>query len=290
MKAVKKIFRSLADKCFGDYLAKKVLKTFRRDPEFRQLFRPGGGLERLIQKRLSVAVLHQRVFPKYKNLHAGQEVVLLGAGPTLNFYEPLEGAVHIGVNKAFLFSRVELDYFFTADYTSAYYGQLAEYKNDRVKRFYGILDQDISLDWLLPESLALKDGAERYYTHSCWRDPPLRYALNLESEPLGCNGSIAFPAMQFALYTNPKRVYLVGCDCSSAGHFNGEPQVADRVFLDQVNRPRLLEGWAKLKEFAGIWYPDTEIVSLNPLGLKGLFIDRYTVDPEILPGYTLLRE
>jgi len=243
---------------------------------------PAGAVAQLLQQRLNVLALHQKVFPKYKNCHYGREVVLLGAGPSLNFYQPIPGAVHIGVNKVFLFDRVRLDYYFTADYTSTYYDKLALYDEPQVKRFYGILDPSISLEWIIPESLAIKHGAERYYTISHWRHPPLRYALHLESEPLGCNGSIAFPAMQFALYSNPRKIYIAGCDCSSDGHFNGEPQVAGKEFLDTTNRPRLLYGWQKMKEFAQIWYPETEIISINPVGLKGLFSDMYTVDRQLL--------
>ena len=35
---------------------------------------------------------------------------------------------------------------------------------------------------------------------------------------------------------------------------------------------------ARIKEFARQYYPETEIISINPVGLKGLFIDQYTDD------------
>ena len=34
--------------------------------------------------------------------------------------------------------------------------------------------------------------------------------------------------------------------------------------------------YARLKTFADQYYPDTEIISINPVGLKGLFKDIYT--------------
>jgi hypothetical protein len=37
----------------------------------------------------------------------------------------------------------------------------------------------------------------------------------------------------------------------------------------------IYEGWKDLKKFAQIYYPDTEIISINPVGLKGLFTDVY---------------
>ena len=46
-------------------------------------------------------------------------------------------------------------------------------------------------------------------------------------------------------------------------------------------------GWKKIKEYRDSKYPDIEIISVNPVGLKGLFTDVYTksyVDehPELL--------
>lgn len=35
-------------------------------------------------------------------------------------------------------------------------------------------------------------------------------------------------------------------------------------------------GYARMKMFAKQYYPDTEIFSVNPVGLKGLFKDMYT--------------
>ena len=33
--------------------------------------------------------------------------------------------------------------------------------------------------------------------------------------------------------------------------------------------------WKELKEFTNAFYPDIEIISINPVGLKGIFIDQY---------------
>ena len=34
-------------------------------------------------------------------------------------------------------------------------------------------------------------------------------------------------------------------------------------------------GYARVKEFADHYYPDIEIISINPIGLQGLFKDIY---------------
>ena len=84
-------------------------------------------------------------------------------------------------------------------------------------------------------------------------------------------GSVAFAALHFSLFTYPKRIYLVGCDTSQAGHFYDKPQ--SRSSLDVRN---VKIGYARMKMFARLYYPDTEIISVNPVGLKGLFRDVYT--------------
>ena len=56
---------------------------------------------------------------------------------------------------------------------------------------------------------------------------------------------------------------------------------------NKYNLNKMLTGYKKLKKFIDIYYPDIEIISVNPVGLKGLFKDVYTqsyVDehPELL--------
>ena len=38
----------------------------------------------------------------------------------------------------------------------------------------------------------------------------------------------------------------------------------------------VIDGWKRMKEFAETYYPDTEIISINPVGLKGVFKDEFT--------------
>ena len=42
-----------------------------------------------------------------------------------------------------------------------------------------------------------------------------------------------------------------------------------------VSGEKVLNCWLKLRDFIKAFYPDIEIVSINPVGLKGLFKDCY---------------
>ena len=60
--------------------------------------------------------LHQKIFPPFKNIHAGQDVVIVGSGPTLNKYKVIDGAIHIGLNRTFENNSIKFDYIFAQDY------------------------------------------------------------------------------------------------------------------------------------------------------------------------------
>lgn len=216
--------------------------------------------------------LHSQVFPKFKNAHAGKDVVIVGTGPTLNFYSPLPNAIHIGLNRAFTHPGVQLDYLFIQDYLATK-GYIHKAKDYPCIKFYGLPALNIS-EMVIPESLALQHGALRYYTNFQWRNlSHVKEGIgtyDLSSEFICDWVSVVFSALQFALYTNPKRIYLVGCDTSHAGHYdNTIPEL--KLDIDKVK-----SGYLRIKKFLQTFYPETEIISINPVGLKCMFKDVYT--------------
>lgn len=224
----------------------------------------------LFTHSLSVYNLHQQVFPKYKNIHQGKEVVLVATGPTLKDYVPIENAIHIGVNRAFQFDKVKLDYYFLQDYggfTPGFIQEAIAYQGNHVKKFFGILmhqfDFSLMKHILIPESKSVFADAERYYCHPFW---DLEIPYDITTNHFVGQASVVFPALLFALWTNPKRIYLAGCDCTENGYFNNEEK-------NYLNIKPVIDGYYKFKEYAQIHYPDTEIISINPVGLEGLFND-----------------
>ncbi len=241
-------------------------------------------LLRHIQLLSSVSRLHPKTFEQYKNIYNGKDVVLIATGPSLKYFEPIKNGIYTGVNSAFLFNKIKLDYLFMEDY-SAVKSYIEDVKDYNCIKFYGInngsaikqFNSDPLDNWMIPESIAIRHGANRFYSESPWLTgciPCANYkpafAYDITTEPLYCYGTICFPAMQFLLYTNPEKIYIAGCDCSSNGYFNGKPQTS-AMQIEYV-----IAHWKKLKEFVKDYYPETEIISVNPVGLTGVFKDLYT--------------
>lgn len=225
-------------------------------------------INRNIEKKLSTALLHQKTFTKFKAIHTGQDIVILATGPSLNNFKPIKNAIYIGVNSAFKYDKVKLNYLFAQDYLGCkdYIDEMDCYQGNRCIKFYG-LTTEFDGQWarVIPEHNAIKARALRYRTD--WEkidnfEPRLAY--DISTTALGCFGSVVFPAIQFALWTNPKRIYLVGCDCSNLGHFDN---------TSSENLQRLIGPWNAVKRFVDVYYPATEIISVNPVGLRGLFTD-----------------
>ena len=234
-------------------------------------------LNRLIQTNISTSNLHQKTFLPFKNKHNNQEIVIVASGPTAGRYKPIENAIHIGVNRSFQIGngRIPMDYIFIQDFSGStpdYIEELNDYRPDKCQKFYGLTDEWIyDPEKTIPEEHAIKAKALRYRTD--WA--PIsgfipEFTYDLSTKPLGCFGSIIFPALQFALWTNPKRIYLVGCDCSLSGYAYNS---TEKNFLVPEY---LIHTYVNFKNFAAKYYPDTEIVSINPMGLKGIFKDIYT--------------
>ena len=228
---------------------------------------------RLNQTNLSTAFLHQKTFPPFKNKHAGQEIVIVATGPSADHYRPLPGAIHISVNRAFqLFDEISFQYAFIQDFTGKtpeYIDALDAYRPESCTKFYGLTNEWMDCrDFVIPESHAIKANALRYRSDrahvpyfSCG------FAYDIATMPLGCYGTIVFPALQFALWTHPACIYLVGCDCSLNGYAKGAGN-SNFLYPD-----RLVEFYQQFKVFAAKYYPDIRIVSINPVGLRGVFED-----------------
>lgn len=235
-------------------------------------------LLRGVEQSISNSKINEKAFLPFKNIHKGEKIVICGAGPTLNEYNPIKDAIHIAVNRSFLFDKVKFEYIFAQDLRgiSTCENELKEYKGNNCIKFFGL--QNGSADVQISESFVNDCEGIRYVTDGyIWMwEKACRPAFNLASESIGNFSTIGCVAFQFALWTNPSEIYLVGFDTQGGQHFTGS---SSETFKCLQKDPSLYEqnkeDWKKISEFSKIYYPDTEIVSVNPVGLKGIFKDWY---------------
>lgn len=231
-----------------------------------------------VSRLQSIAKLHSETFANFKDKYKGHDVVLVGAGPSVKRFQPIKDCVYVGLNRACLLENAKFDYLFTIDKIGVdkIYQEFGQYA---CVKFVG--DQNLGPAFQIPESEIAKMTHVLRYKTDAGLYTKSQFALDITSEPLGNFNTVSLQAMQFILYTNPKRVYLVGIDCTASGHFNEQQSNKSDHHERMQNRGEninkmvidYVDYWKQLKAFADQYYPETEIISINPVGLRGLFND-----------------
>ncbi|MBS5387651.1 MAG: hypothetical protein KHY31_09760 [Clostridiales bacterium] len=219
--------------------------------------------------------LHKQTFGPYKNSMLGRTVVLVASGPTVKYHQPIQEAIYVGVNNACALENVKFDYLFCQDFymDEEKRKNIALYRGDKCKKFFGrIPDRRMEHCRTTPGAQHVRRAprylvdmakAEEYYVYDYQMS---NIAYDIELEPLH-PGGIAFSAMQFILHCHPEKIYIVGCDCSS-GFFYQSDITFDNSWMVKI--------WKEFKIYIDELYPDIKIISLNPVGLRGIFEDHYT--------------
>lgn len=218
--------------------------------------------------------LHEKTFGPYKNAFAGKDVVLVCTGPTAKNYKPIPNAIHVGVNGAVYLDNILLDYLFIQDFTIRQQNNkelnkdCLNYIGNNCQKFFGIIP-DERLQGVkhiierIPLSYAYGENISQYVIEDMVKH---NIAYDLSRHPIGDFCGTAFSALQFILYAHPKRLYLVGWDCS-AGYAYNKPNA-----MSPANeQAKILKKY--FVPFINLNYPDIEIISVNPIGLKSIFKD-----------------
>ncbi len=238
-----------------------------------------------------VPTIHKQLL-QYKNINQGKDIIIYAGGPSVKYYNnefSSDKTIKCGVNGITALIP-DLNYLITEDtfiQERDVNEKLDSYIGNNCQKFYGILPHRrlLELNRFEPFTERLKPyniynaNATQFLISDVFKD---RWAVNLETEAIGDFGGAIFSALQIMAYTKPKRIYLVGCDCTDA----------ECAYPTRRKNPILhsfkIDGFKSFKTFATTVYPDIEIISINPIGLKGLFKDVYTesflnAHPEIKP-------
>jgi len=226
--------------------------------------------------------IHKASFAEFRGYYRGRTVAVVATGPSLNFYIQVKGIPHIGTNSSFLKEGLQLDYYFIRHYIPEWCDKLKNYdfikffgRNERAEQVH---DYD-----RFPEYLIEENNGRRFFTS----EPSDEIYEDITYYPLTGGYSIIFQALQFAVFMRPKKLLLIGCDCSCEGHFDqySDDLMASNEILAQqdasyAKQERLVSQWfviyKRFKVFFQQYYPDMDVISVNPVGLKGMFHDMYT--------------
>lgn len=231
------------------------------------------------QRQIDIALLHQKVFPQFKGINTNKDVILVATGPSSSRFKTSKfgEAVYVGVNKAYLLKEIKFDYLFAIDRVSLE-GCFEDFFSYDCIKFIG--DQNLGFFHQIPENYLNRKDIFRYKTTANLL--PDIFSQDLDSVPLANSCSVAIQAMQFILYTNPKRIFIVGNDCtvSEPSHFYKESGLFFECLKNRnedliENEKNLIQSWQAIKIFANNYYPLTKLVSVNPVKLAGLFEDVY---------------
>ena len=237
--------------------------------DLRKRMNSNGKLVYASVSNIQAAQTHPEIFSKYKNCFYGMDVVVCGCGPTIIDYIPIRNAIHIGVNRAFQVTSIKFDFLFAQDNFPEGMREINLYNSDSCHKFYG---------WLPNERARIVNGVVRRICPADYFEAKAdkyiiedmvkaHWGVDLSIEPFGDFEGTVFSALQFACFTHPKRIFIVGCDCS-AGHFHDA--------VRDINKNIQLDSWRRFKKYIADTYPDIEVISVNPIGLKGMFQDMYT--------------
>ena len=209
-------------------------------------------------------------FLEFFRKHAGQTVLLFGTGPTLNVYNDEKipkSFIRIGVNEMIDCKKVDLDYYFIGDAKNTKEGfnsnqELYRAYMPRIEKFVrrraiGSSAPPMPLDILNAKYYNIKALQLSEHVKSCDI-----LSKHLPEGMTDC-GSITFEALQFALWIGASRIVLIGQDSTyKKGNFLSPKNTSGEAYVT-----RLLRTWKKVKEFIDEFYPDVEVVSLNPVAL-----------------------
>ncbi|GHS93364.1 hypothetical protein FACS1894139_02900 [Planctomycetales bacterium] len=235
--------------------------------------------------------LHRDVFGPYKNCFQGKDCVVLGTGPTLNSYQPLKDAIHIGVNGAVLYDKVNLDYYFLVNYLSVevFFKKVVA---SSAQKFIGQHIDYSRRKFAVPQEKCNQSNARIFGLRQYWGDSEMQLfesqggELNpdLLNAPMTILDGSATMGIQFALWGHAKRIFIVGCDGRSQdpstiyAYFDGHPNALHRMATYKISTSSMEKALSiaefnmrKIKELRDKHYPDTEIISINPVQYKGLF-------------------
>ncbi|KAK3239162.1 hypothetical protein CYMTET_50894 [Cymbomonas tetramitiformis] len=216
-----------------------------------------------IKKVRSLSDINKQNVAPWRNRHANKTGILFGSGQSLNKYEHTaedekgKQVITFGTNGMIYWKGGVLDHLFVCDGGNR--GKKA------TKKWFAYFRNKPDHG---PNSEARERANASYFEVEgpCAQRIPLvkdvgRYSFSLTRSSI-------FVPFVFALFTGVDRLYVVGCDVADTGYANWKHEAAH---LKKVGRPfsKMKEAWFWAYTWQQRFYPQVDIVLVNPVGLRG---------------------
>ena len=239
----------------------------------------------------------QRNLQTLCNVHQNQSAVVFGAGPSLLDYKEIDDGsfVRVSCNRQ-IFREEILPFHLYINVDGGGGGDhsyVKDFKED-IDSYQPIYAKFYGVHWVVLYEAYVDAGAipfmvyttkyrKHQYTNNTGMKKTTRvedvdlvhtveFSNDLSVMPVALNSNVAFPIMQFLLYMGFEKIYLVGFDASGGGRWN-----YPNAYWNCGNYGQSVVQWPKRWYFFRKWqkkeYPDVKIISVNPVGLKGMMDD-----------------
>lgn len=204
----------------------------------------------------------------YRGKYKDQDISLVGCGQSILHYKAIPSIYHAAVNRAFLCEKIRFDFLFVQDDLGEEMCSAVRYRGSECLKFLGKIDKNVyEQQWV--KDLRIHPIPSKYFSYPDvlkYNTIPKTFEKDLGSSYVADCGGTALSACQIILYLGFTRLFLVGFDCiRERGVYGG---IAQDYSLQ-------IPFWEKFKNFCETMYPNVEIISINPVGLRGLFRDVY---------------
>ena len=231
---------------------------------------------------MNIVEKYHNLLGQFKRKHNNEVCYIIAPGTTLHNFKEQEKGIYIGVSsviiKRDILNNPLFKYYFLGHRWRIPPGNAEEkeliksLRNDIVK--IALVSRDNNL---LQEHGFYSNNDINNLLSTINNCIPVDMCCNniypdIENKPF-INHSVVFPALQFALYCGFSKIYLVGCDCvgfsnPTTVHFTNNNNITDAYKNDKEHH--LIDWWKKIYSFKKIYYTNTAIININPIGLKGL--------------------
>jgi len=234
------------------------------------------------------AIQNKYIFGEFKNAFTGKTIVLVAGGPTVVDFIPIKDAIYIGVNGAAAgasrlknFEHIKFDFMFMNHRLSSIkFRQMKAMLHKKSVVFYGnggfLRDSFPAIKLRGVDIREYLNETQKISSEKDFANGIKNFSFDITKAPPYIIDTVANPAFHFSLFSGAKKIYLVGCDSiinfSSTGksHFYRYGKVIESSYSASKSGDFNLS-WKFFKKIARKYCPDTEIISINPVGLKGLF-------------------